>query len=686
MKKFSTFSFAPMKFQRAGASRNPLADKCHQRDFPVHEFLLDENLGVCVRNQLTGILEYLLGEDRRRRDHGIRLWTVFDWALTRALDWLSPPNLKLGQINRNATTLLSSPWRKLWDAIVKKRREGDGYPFALLLNFVRGPLREDRMFAGHFESIFETFIRCSIGAMDWLSDGDRLDILRFATTHVTVPAYQQLICHLGSDFKDFFKDTNGYAHWIRNLVQQAAWHTFCIHEVYSRGLVRRPASLAASQRAIHRAVSPDSRALPLANVDYEAIPTPTFLGQSKVPWVPRTQPGYKERLTQRYQIAGFLPSHVDPSRQPDVFLRHAQLSAYFLLSAVAAITLEDPGTFAHLGDALEPLLICGVYSDATSMVSNIAFRLLTMLLYGVEAEDDVKPLLPDKEREAIIDMYAQDFTFNDELSPQMVSAFSVFWNHRYEDLDDGKLYPLVEVKLWAPPNSGMSDESYRIERGKGMTPLERYGRYLLDEPPMSDAFNSAIRRVLERWAKHVDRIRGVDRDEPADPGENMAYQKRVVEADRVFFEFFRTRIVYGGVEGDMTLVLKALPLDPLDDYFTVGRLPERRQPPAIKLQTPELLPFARGQTVCRVALNGNPFWLASFWANSTIFCLGQGVNDFVKVSPMIRPMDVEAKVTKTNELMKAFEGNAKLQPVLGQGEGRELLRSKNYMKATTNGE
>jgi hypothetical protein len=364
----------------------------------------------------------------------------------------------------------------------------------------------------------------------------------------------------------------------------------------------------------------------------------------------------------------------------------SQQSAYFLLSAVAAITLEDPGTFANLRSALEPLLICGIYSDATSMVSNIAFRLLTMLIYGVEGEEEVKPLFPDPEVGKIVDAYAQDFTFDDEVSPQMVSAFSVFWNHRYENLGDGKDYPPVDVHLLAPPDSGMKAVPYRIERGKGMTPLEKYGRYLLDEPPMSDAFNSAIRHVLERWAKYADGLRRVGQDEPADRQKNRAYQREVVEADRVFFEFFRTRITYGGVEGDMTLVLRALPLNPMDDYYQKGKLPESRPRPIPKLLTPELRPCPAGHKMVGVALNGNPFWLADFWSDSTIFLLGQRISGFGTVSPKIEGVDFSKKVQKTKEMTVDFEAKSKGRFQLGVGEARDLVRGKKYLRSTTNGD
>jgi hypothetical protein len=370
-----------------------------------------------------------------------------------------------------------------------------------------------------------------------------------------------------------------------------------------------------------------------------------------------------------------------------VALKSAKQSAYLLVSAVAAITLEAPDTFVHLRDALEPLLICGIYSDATSMVPNIAFRLLTMLLYGVEGEQEVTPLLPDPAVLKIVDEYAQDFTFSDEISPQMVSAFPVFWNHRYPDLDDEKDYPQVKVMLVALPKSGMQDKPYWITRGRGMTPLERYGRCLLDEPPMSDAFNSAIRHVLERWAKYADEIRRLEEEEPADPRENMEYQRKVVEVDRVFFEFFRTRIVYGGVEGDMRLVLKALPLDPMDDYYQKGKLPEKRPPPTFRLKTPELKPLARGQKPNRAALNGNPRWLASFWAKSNIFCVSQGLTGFVDVSPIIEETVFASKVSKTRDLTKGFKGNAPPRPGRQPGEGQDRYQSRAfYLAATTNGE
>jgi hypothetical protein len=117
-----------------------------------------------------------------------------------------------------------------------------------------------------------------------------------------------------------------------------------------------------------------------------------------------------------------------------------------------------------------------------------------------------------------------------------------------------------------------------------------------------------------------------------------------------------------------------------------GKLPVRRRPPQPKLRTPELRSQADGQRLPRAALNGNPFWLAYFWAESNIFCLSGGISGFAEVSPMIQPEDVAKKLSRTVDMIKKFEGKVKGRPGLSQGEARSHARRRNYSNATTNGE
>jgi hypothetical protein len=106
------------------------------------------------------------------------------------------------------------------------------------------------------------------------------------------------------------------------------------------------------------------------------------------------------------------------------------------------------------------------------------------------------------------------------------------------------------------------NEVYQIVRPKGLTLLEKFGMYLFDEPPLSDALNREIRFVLEFWADYAHNVR-VQRGMP----HYMEYQRWVMNVDQFLFEFFKTQIEYGGVIGDMALAIKAVPLAPFDVYF-----------------------------------------------------------------------------------------------------------------------
>jgi hypothetical protein len=354
-------------FRVAAQGRNALADALSDGRFPVENFLLHEDLGPSVKNQYQWVLDYLLGPDLTRRDRGKRLNTVVDWALTKN-NVPSRRDLRLYQINRNAATLLASPWRKLWEAMSRARlREHDDYPFRLLLTFIDGPLARDAMFAGHFQCVFETFIRCS---RDWITDEELDRILRFAIANINIQAYNQLICHMGVDLRDAFAGDARYIVFVQRILYNAAVQEFTAKSAGAPG-----ASFGKSMRNQVANIQPAKELKPLLNADRKPLARPRWLLKEDHPLHMRTDEPYLERLRERQQYVGFTGGWVS-SDPHECF--HAQQRAFWLLKSVSLITLEDPTVCLLLNkdtkcSSLAYLLICGIYSDPTSMVSKVAF-------------------------------------------------------------------------------------------------------------------------------------------------------------------------------------------------------------------------------------------------------------------------------------------------------------------------
>jgi hypothetical protein len=206
-------------FWVAAQVRNALGNALLDTNFPLDKCLLHEEFGTSVKNQYQWLLDYLLGRDVTRQDGGPRIYTVLDWALSNEDSWRHP-ELRIHQISRNAATLLSSPWRKLWEAMSGAcPQKHQNYPFQRLLEFINSPMALDPMFAGHFQCIFEAVIRCS---HDWIQQTQLDQILNFAIKNIKLQAYHQLVCHMGIDFRDVFSSDERYIIFIQKILFNAA--------------------------------------------------------------------------------------------------------------------------------------------------------------------------------------------------------------------------------------------------------------------------------------------------------------------------------------------------------------------------------------------------------------------------------------------------------------------------------
>lgn len=223
----------------------------------------------------------------------------------------------------------------------------------------------------------------------------------------------------------------------------------------------------------------------------------------------------------------------------------AKNKGYMLLSAIYQRMLDNINQVLVMRNPehVEYLLIAGIYCDAGSNISQIAFKLLKLIIYGstlsayesdsgtnakleewTEMGDDVK---------ALIDEYAEDFVFRKTMvTKQMIAALPIFWNHRYERLDDGRKYDPVECTAGAD-----YEVVYTYHRQKGLTPLEAYIHLLLCNPPMSQFLNLEILKVIRLWINkcQAEQIKGTQEERYT-----VEFQRKLFDMEIVIYNVLTT--------------------------------------------------------------------------------------------------------------------------------------------------
>jgi hypothetical protein len=231
-------------------------------------------------------------------------------------------------------------------------------------------------------------------------------------------------------------------------------------------------------------------------------------------------------------------------------MEKTKLRAYLLLNSIGQMVNEKPRIVCKLQgkedgyELIEFLLLCGVLADPFSMVSVQAFSLLKMVLYGLEVIDvaTIPGNWTNREVAGLVDLYAGDFEFGEPLTPHMIAAFKLFWNHRYQDLMlEGRVLEPLTIALVNENGGDPGEPPFEYNRLRAMTPLEKFGPLLLDEPPLSDAFNFQIFNVLKFWKDWVNQKR-----QTKGPGDSFEWKNEIIRDDLVIVDFLRTPVRLGG--------------------------------------------------------------------------------------------------------------------------------------------
>jgi hypothetical protein len=194
----------------------------------------------------------------------------------------------------------------------------------------------------------------------------------------------------------------------------------------------------------------------------------------------------------------------------------------------------------------------------------------------------------------LIDDYARDFAFSLDFTTQMMSAFPIFWNHRYPELFDPDVglctYEPIQFSWIAiDGNDDTEVPPVVIPRPTGLTPLELYGQFLVYEPPIRDALNIQVLRILALLADEIEQLADTNpvtgkqflADDLVDmtSAQFREYQERPTRIALILLEFLRTKFKFRDAEysgepnakpalvTDLSIIDRALPLIPTHELF-----------------------------------------------------------------------------------------------------------------------
>jgi hypothetical protein len=183
-------------------------------------------------------------------------------------------------------------------------------------------------------------------------------------------------------------------------------------------------------------------------------------------------------------------------------------------------------------------VICGIFADPQSVVSVEAFRIVRIVVEGMrdlENPDEwwIQPIKSNSGVHREIEKLAGFFRFGIALTPQMVAAFPLFFGHCYEDLQSVPMPGPLDIPFDNPDSNGKTNFHY--EHPKGLTPLEFYAHFLLDDPAVSDRLCQSILHVLRMLEKKMNEVRKWQDDKT-----RHAYEEDVIRANLPICDFLRS--------------------------------------------------------------------------------------------------------------------------------------------------
>jgi hypothetical protein len=237
----------------------------------------------------------------------------------------------------------------------------------------------------------------------------------------------------------------------------------------------------------------------------------------------------------------------------------------------------------------------------------------------------------------------------DPVTPKMMAAFPIFWNRRYEELNDGITYQDIELDFAFDGGS----ERFVGKRGKGLTPLELYAQLLFDEPSLNDSLCAKIRKVLYDYSHFRKNYRkecgGQNTKENA---------RRLIAMDLVYVEFLRTKY---GSDGLLDMAVRSIPAPSESGYGD------------------------REDVLARCATNGGIREFCLLIGNNDFFTSvsNDGWNELAEKAPMI-PDEFGTGAMSNRDMHEEFDDRTILPEQVGNRKLRPLVKPSKPASVLTN--
>ena len=440
----------------------------------LEDVVCNNNFAAAWKNGADSLINFLNATDpaskRPRRE------MLVDLALSP--DPVTPPGTprRPRTPNRESAFALGEVSRKMVELFSK-----DSYLYAKLGELMKNPLPKEHQcaLAGRVSRILELHLRHKPSRVFEVIPLET--IVRFLLENSEFLAYANLLMSIPSSFEDVLEQfPGGMTGFLEAVLEEAVQYVFGGD---TREAKDEPTPM---EMEIEKRRRDRPKEQPLAADGKNQFPWPKHGEYRRKVERDRKFEERKAARAKRFVKQG---KHV------------SEMKAFLLLQGIVDGIMEAPSLVCGLQNekCAELLAACGVYAPSTSMVAQNAFRILSWILMGYdpgETEFGEMDKIPGKRKELhkVVDQYADDIIFDGGISPKKVAALACFWDHRYKHLN---IETHENVCCELEPLDDGSTEKYELTFYKEATPFEYYGRFLLYEPPPSDALNRELMRVWE---------------------------------------------------------------------------------------------------------------------------------------------------------------------------------------------
>lgn len=506
------FNKAKKEFQ------NGLTTFIKNQDPTLEQVILHDELSVTLRNGAETLLKFLFSPENFEK--------VIDYALfDKPTETEEFGKLSIRQVNNNASHILSYPNDKVKDYISEKEEDGKPLLLQKLEDFIKDKkVSHDPYYIGHFERIYENILRYDKVFTIFFNDDFVNELIPYLAENILILPCKELFQILLDDF--IGKISDDLVKEILNTMLRYA--TFFSYVTYCSSSSKN-SLLESYKESIQyfKEMKPKNSGL-------QTLPIPDFE-------LDDDDDVKKDKKTAKKKGKKFFPAEFSSKNIDEFDFEESQMKSYSFLSSIRiAFINNDHNELLEDENIIEMLLYCAVFSDAESLSSAEAFRILENMYYGVIGENDfmnqpqfyIEPFESDRFYE-LIDEYAEFIPYNNKyLNKQQVNAFPIFWNHKYKNLIDKEpLFINIDYHVLNMNNYYIYPEE--------LTPFIAFRPLLLSDPPYSNQLTEKYIKVFEFLIRKKEKLIGNEKKDMKEIDEQT--QDEIRQVIYIVYEFIQRK-------------------------------------------------------------------------------------------------------------------------------------------------